>query len=119
MRALAETRVPGDARPDEWRALYAEALAFWQAFYPHDEAVHLASGEVVNRWHKLYGLRVPTGICAGCRKRIGEGKALTLDKGNAVHFESFDCLIRYGTTWRVTAAQALTAMGLTLATEQT
>jgi hypothetical protein len=109
---LAALGKPVGASPAEWHARHAEALAFWRAFHPAEEAARIAWGQLVNLWHKRYGELVPPEICAGCRQRITNCDALALGDGTRVHFETLDCVIAYGIRWRGIATQALTAMGL-------
>ena len=41
------------AGPSDWRARHREALAYWGALHPLEEAARLAWGELGNRWHRL------------------------------------------------------------------
>lgn len=98
------------AEAREWHHRHREALAHHRPLHP--EAAALAWGEMVNRWHRRHGERLPEWQCAGCMAPIGGGQALALADSNRVHFDTFDCLGRYGVRWRGAAAQALAAMGL-------
>jgi hypothetical protein len=105
----------GSRRPTpaaDWRARHREALAYWSAFHPADEAAVLAWGEIENHWHMQLGERVPHWQCAGCHEPIGDIEDLVLADGHRVHFETLNCLLRYGERWRVAATRALVAMGL-------
>ena len=97
----------------EWLARHREALACWGAFHPPEEAAEIAWGEMVNRWHKRHGERVPPGICAGCRRPIGNSAVLPLGGGAGVHTATLECIVAYGDHWRSAATEALVAMGLT------
>jgi hypothetical protein len=99
------------AIPD-WRAGHREALAYWSAFHPADEAARLAWGEVENHWHMQHGERVPHWQCAGCNEPIGGRAALTLADGNRAHLDKFDCLLSFGKRWRCEATAGLRALGL-------
>jgi hypothetical protein len=64
------------------------------------------------RRHLDHGERVPRHLCAGCRRPILPGdETLDLADDNRVHFphgeDGYDCLIRWGETWRNAARQAL------------
>ena len=50
----------------EWHARHREALAYWSALHPPDEAAALAWGEIEDRWHRLHGARWLPWQCAGC-----------------------------------------------------
>src|SRR5712691_8698193 len=100
------------AGPSDWHARHREALSYWVALHPADEAARLAWGELECRWHRLHGEQVPEWQCAGCGEPIGGLAALDLGNGGRVHFDRLDCVIRYGQRWRGTATQALAAMGL-------
>ena len=54
-----------DDIPD-WHARNHEALAYWGALHPPDEAAELAWRELQNRWHQFYRKRFPARQCAGC-----------------------------------------------------
>jgi hypothetical protein len=96
----------------DWRARHLETLAYWSAFHPAVEAGRLAWGEIANRWHMQHGERVPHWQCAGCHEPIGDLEDLVLADGQRVHFETLNCLLRYGERWRGAATRALTALGL-------
>jgi hypothetical protein len=100
------------AEAAEWRARYREALAHRSMLHPAEEAAGIAWGEMVNRWHKLHGEKVPEWQCAGCGALLGGFDALDLADGNRVHLDTLDCLARYGRRRRGTATRALAAMGL-------
>jgi hypothetical protein len=102
------------AEKADWHARYGEALAHWRPLHP-GEAKRIAWGEMQNRWHRLYGARVPEWQCAGCGAPIGGVGALLLGDGARTHFDTghgLDCLIDYGHRWRGAATRALAAMGL-------
>src|SRR5262249_22277238 len=50
----------------EWHPPPREALAYWGALHPPDEAAALAWGEIEDRWHRLHGARWLPWQCAGC-----------------------------------------------------
>jgi len=100
------------AGPSEWHAGHREALTYWGALHPTEEATQLAWGELQNRWHRLHTERVPEWQCAGCGEPIGGLAALDFGDGNRAHLDRLDCLIRYGAQWRGAATQALAGMGL-------
>ena len=56
----------------DWHARHSEALAHWRVLHPEPEALHLAWGELENRWHRLNGERVPGWQCAGCGEPMVE-----------------------------------------------
>src|SRR6266478_6719489 len=93
-----------------WPARHHEALAHWRALHP-EEAVGLAWGELQDRWHKLHGERVSPDLCSGCRRSIGDGKALDLCDGNRVHLDDLNCLLQHGERWRRAATGALVEAG--------
>jgi len=95
-----------------WQARHREALAHWGVLHPANEAAQLAWREMQVRWHFLHGQRVPEWQCAGCGERIGGQRALDLGRGARVHFETLNCLRRYGDRWRRDATEWLFAMGL-------
>jgi hypothetical protein len=96
-----------------WRARHREALAYWRALHPVDEAAGFAWGEMQVRWHSLHGERVPHWQCAGCREPIGGRTVLTLADTGRVHLDKLDCLLRFGDRWRGEATASLMALGLT------
>jgi hypothetical protein len=112
MKALAKLGLRARAQPTEWQVRHGEALAFWRGLRPEDLAVRIAWGEMVNRWHKLYGERHPPWRCAGCGDPIGDMAVLSLSDGCNVHLNTLACLISYGERWRNAATRALIAMGL-------
>lgn len=99
--------------PDWWRDEYEERAAIreFDGRYTRAEAERLAWGELANRWHTEYGERVPAAICAGCRRPIGQARALDVADGTRVH--GTDCLIEFGKRWRGAATHALVQLGLT------
>jgi hypothetical protein len=118
---VAQTLAITPAAPS-WRNLFVERAAI--------RGERLAWGELQNRWHMTHGKRVPTALCAGCRRPIGELRdreksdisekraPLDLIDGNRVHdAAAHDCLIRYGERWRGAATRALVAMGLSAPAE--
>jgi hypothetical protein len=76
------------------------------------KAEQLAFEDLVAKWHHRNGVRVDDWQCAGCDGPIGGLCALALADGNRVHFETSDCLLRYGDRWRGVATRALFAIGL-------
>jgi hypothetical protein len=105
------TALADEAR--DWQTRHKEAIQHWAT--PHDkgEAARLAWSEMENRWHRLHGVLVPASRCAGCGSGIaGTIPIFDMGDGNQVHFDSLDCLIRYGQRWRGAATRALVAMGL-------
>ena len=105
------TALADEAR--DWQARHREAIHHWATQHDRDEAARLAWGELEDRWHKLHGVQVPASRCAGCGGAIAGGTPIfDMGDGNQVHFDSLDCLIRYGQRWRGTATRALVAMGL-------
>lgn len=89
-----------------------EAVAYWSALHPPDEAERLAWGAVQMRWHRQHGERIAPHLCAGCGEPIGKGRARDLIDGNRVHLGGLDCLIRFGHRWRAAATAGLAALGL-------
>jgi hypothetical protein len=60
------------------------------------------------QWHLEHGERLGLVICAGCRRFFGPGEAaLELADGNAVHLDSYRCLIAWGEHWRAAARAAV------------
>ncbi len=96
----------------DWRTRHREALAYWSVLHRYDIAASLAWGELQDRWHRLQGARLPGWQCAGWGEAIGGLPTLDLADGNRVHFETLNCLLRYGHCWRRAATGALSAMGL-------
>jgi hypothetical protein len=96
----------------DWRARHREALAYWGALHPTEEAERLAWGELEDRWHRLHGVRAPKWQCAGCGEPIGGRAALDLADGNRVHLDKLDCLLAFGERWRHEATDGLRALGL-------
>jgi hypothetical protein len=98
----------------DWHDLYEERTAHreFDGGYTRPEAEKLAWSEIQNRWHAEHGERIPRDICAGCRRPIGSDEVLDLIDGTRVHITDKDCLIRYGTHWRLAAARALMVLGL-------
>src|SRR2546425_11087474 len=79
------------AGPSDWHARHLEALSYWTALHPVDEAAWLAWGELQCRWHGLHGERLPEWQCAGCGEPIGGLTALDLGNGNRAHLDRLDC----------------------------
>jgi hypothetical protein len=96
----------------DWHARWREALGYWSAFHPADEAAQLAWGELEIRWHRLHRARAPEWQCCGCGEPIGALAALDLADGNRVHLDKLDCLFSFGERWRNEAATGLRALGL-------
>jgi hypothetical protein len=98
-----------------WRDLYEERAAIREhdGYHTRVEAERLAWGELQVRWHLQHGEHVPRDLCAGCRKPIGDTKALDLIDGSRVHSRAGNgCLIRHGNRWRSAATFSLLALGL-------
>jgi hypothetical protein len=115
VRAMKPALLAILAEAPEWRARHRRALAHHSRPRPADEAAGISWGELVNRWHRLHGERMPEWQCAGCGAPIGGREALPLGDGARVHFDEahgLDCLARYGQRWRGAATRALAAMGL-------
>jgi hypothetical protein len=107
--------VPVPPDPTWWRDEFEERAAHWEfgGNRSREEAEALAWGELENRWNIEHGERVSRGVCAGCRRPIGEAPALDLIDGNRVHDTAgHGCLIQYGDRWRGAATRALMEMGL-------
>jgi len=100
------------SEPASWRHLFKQRCRSYAFNHPHPEAARLARGDLQNRWHALYGRRMPSWQCAGCDQPIGGLPALDLGDGNRVHEEPLDCLIEYGRRWRGDATRGLIAFGL-------
>jgi hypothetical protein len=99
----------------DWHDLYEERAVIreYDGGCSRAEAERLAWGELQSRWHIENGERVPRDLCAGCRKPIGNARALDLIDGNRVHLDDQNvCLIRHGNRWRAVARRALAALGL-------
>jgi hypothetical protein len=96
-----------------WREWFAaKAVQWFVGDRDWDAAQRLAWGDLENEWHHQHGKRCPSWQCAGCDAPIGGSYALHLPDGNRVHFALFDCLIRFGKSWRGDARKALIAFGL-------
>jgi hypothetical protein len=101
------------ALASDWRARWREALVYWSAFHPADEAAQLAWGELQIRWHRLHGEHLPQWQCAGCHKPIGGLAAMMLADGNRAHLrDDLNCLLAFGQRWRSAATNGLRALGL-------
>ena len=112
---LTSSPLPDRAVPipaADWRARHREALAYWSALRTVDDAAGLVWGEMQTRWHRLNGERAPEWQCAGCGEPVGGRTVLTLADSNRVHFDKFNCLLRYGERWRSEASAGLKALGL-------
>jgi hypothetical protein len=96
----------------EWHTRHREALAYWSALHPADEAAVLAWGEIEDRWHRLHGARWPAWQCAGCDQPIGGLPAMTLADGSRVHLGKLSCLLCFGRRWRSAASSALRSFGI-------
>jgi hypothetical protein len=98
----------------DWLALYEERAAHreFDGGHTRPEAEKLAWSEMQNRWHAEHGERVPPHLCAGCRRPIGSAEVIDMIDGTRVHITDKDCLIRYGTHWRLAATRALIVLGL-------
>jgi hypothetical protein len=106
------------AEAPDWRVRHREALAYWSALHPVEEAARLAWDQLEDRWHRLHGQRAPVGQCAGCGEPMGGLAALDLADGNRVHIDKLDCLLRFGERWRSEAAAGLLALGLSKPTSR-
>ena len=108
-RRCAGTTLDAEA----WSALFEERVLRHQYVGRlRAEAEQLAWGDLQSRWHIEHGERVPRDLCAGCRRSIGDMKALDLIDGCRVHFANHTCLFRHGDRWREAAARALQQAGL-------
>jgi hypothetical protein len=96
----------------DWPARHREALAYWRTLHPTAEAAQLAWGEMLSRWHRLYGRRTLVWQCAGCGEPIGGLAALDLADGNRVHIDKLNCLLAFGERWHNEATAGLRALGL-------
>jgi hypothetical protein len=96
----------------DWRSRHGEALIYWGALHPAEEAEQIAWGELQDRWHWLHGARALVWKCAGCGEPIGGLTALGLADGNRVHLDRLDCLLAFGKRWRREATAGLQALGL-------
>jgi hypothetical protein len=96
----------------DWRSRHREALVYWAALHPADEAEKIAWGEMQWRWHRLHGARASEWRCAGCGEPIGGFASLTLGDGNRVHLDRLNCLLLFGERWRCEASAGLQALGL-------
>jgi hypothetical protein len=111
-RAAIVVEGDGSDATQDWPALFRESLITFRALRPEHEAHRLAWGKIMNAWHMKHGERIPPHLCAGCRKPIGNAKALDLMDGCRVHDDTeYECLLRYGQHWRGEAARALEAAG--------
>jgi hypothetical protein len=112
-RAESELRARWDAAI--WRTFYEDRAAGHQRDGGHSKAFanQLAWSEAESAWHMACGERTPRSECAGCGEPISGRRSLELPDGARVHFDEFECLIRYGDRWRDAATKALVAMGLT------
>jgi hypothetical protein len=97
--------------PDLWRDFFEERAAIreFDGLLPRTEAELQAWGELLNKWHLLYGRRWPVWQCSGCDEPIGDLPALSNIDGNRVHF---GCCARFGGRWRGAAVIGLRALGL-------
>jgi len=78
-----------------------------------DLAERLAYAEIIEAWCARHPQRFIPGICAGCRRPIGNFE-LNLPDGTRVHFEgtNYPCLISYGASRKRRAVAALAGLGL-------
>jgi hypothetical protein len=99
------------ADPDLWRDLFEECATKreFDGSRPRTEAELLAWGELLYKWHLLYGRRWPAWQCSGCGGPIGGLPALTNIDGNRVHL---GCCARFGERWRGAAVTGLRVLGL-------
>jgi hypothetical protein len=115
VRQLAEHKaeiLTALAEATSWAARHREAVKYWSALHPADEAAELAWGEMQVRWHRLHGQRLLQWQCAGCGQAIGGLPALDLADGDRVHLANLDCLLAFGNRWRGEATAGLRALGL-------
>jgi len=116
IRALSKTQQSlgsaADPVNEEWKAYFDERAAMRQfcGGIPRNIAEELAWDDTLGEWHRTHPMEFPAGQCAGCGQSIGQVQALRLYDGNSVHFDTMNCLARYGETWRGTAAQSLKAL---------
>ena len=106
--------VPAERAAQRWRDAYAARISHWflRGRRLWQDAEALAYAELLYEWHLRHGRQWPQSQCAGCGELIADHRALTLTDGNQVHFESIDCVLLYGDSWRATAAAALHRLGL-------
>jgi hypothetical protein len=93
-------------------ARHREALAYWSALHPPNEAAALAWGEIEGRWHRLHGARWPLWQCAGRDQPIGGLPAVMLAHGKRVHLGKRGCVLCFGRRWRSAASSALRSLGI-------
>jgi hypothetical protein len=97
----------------DWCGRHREALVYWSAFHPADEAAQLAWGELLNEWHRRHGRRAPEWQCAGCGEPLGRAEGLLLGDKSRVHLgDTLACLLSFGEHWRNEATAGLRAFGL-------
>jgi hypothetical protein len=77
-----------------------------------EEAKLLALNQLAVEWHRRHAVRAPEWQCAGCDGPIGGLPALALADGSRVHFETLECILRYGERWRSEATAGLQALGI-------
>jgi hypothetical protein len=112
--AKAASEAEQDPAPASWRRQYLVRTINWELSGARSEgrARGIAWGELLVRWHRLHGTRIPRWQCAGCGEPIGGFSALALADGNRVHFRKLDCLLAFGERWRREATIGLKAFGL-------
>ena len=73
----------------------------------------MAWNTVAAEWHRHHGERVPSGICAGCRKPLAGAEVLLLPHGEHAHADpDYACITAYGRRWKGAAASALAQYGI-------
>jgi hypothetical protein len=105
----ASQSVAADA--DLWGDFFEERAAIreFDGLRPRAKAELLAWGDLLNKWHLLYGRRWPAWQCSGCDEPIGGLPALTNIDGNRVHF---GCVTRFNERRHSAAVIGLRALGL-------
>jgi hypothetical protein len=103
--------------PTWWRVFYEERAVIREidGKRPMEEAVGLAFGDVIIKWHHRYGVRPDSRRCAGCDDELPADAGLILCDGTRVHLDGargINCAIAYGLKWRGAAVAALRVLGL-------
>lgn len=107
---------PG-ATDDAWRNWRGHLL---QQYRRHgDRATGVVEGELMLRWHQLYGRPSVEGQCAGCGGALRRFPTLELPGGVMVHYKktNLNCLLAYGDKWQGAAAAGLVHVGIVLSAD--